>query len=185
MALRRQRAQEAAHPDDALGIQAVERLVEHEHRRVAQHRGGEAEPLPHAEGVAAGLAPDRGPQASCVDDLVDPFGVQALGVRQPQQVVAGGAARLQRGGVQQRPDVAQRVPQRPVRVAADQRGAGVGRVQAEDDPHRGGLARTVGPDEAGDLAGLHGERHAIQGRRLPEPLAQPGDLNGCLHVPEG
>ena len=152
-ALGGQRSQEAAHPDDALGVQAVERLVEHQHRRVAEQRGGDAEPLAHAERVAAGLAPRRRLQAGLLEHLVDPAGGQALGVGQPEQVVAGGAAGLQRAGVEQRADVAQRVAQAPVRLAADQRGAVVGRVQAEDHPHRGGLAGAVGPDEAGDLPG--------------------------------
>ena len=63
-ALRGQRPQEAAHPHDALRVHAVERLVEHQHRRVAEQRGGDAEPLPHAERVPARLAPGRA-QAAC------------------------------------------------------------------------------------------------------------------------
>ena len=35
-------AQEPAHPDDALGVHAVERLVQHQHRRVAEQRRGDA-----------------------------------------------------------------------------------------------------------------------------------------------
>jgi hypothetical protein len=58
-ALARQRLQEAAHPHDALRVHPVERLVEHQHRRVAEQRGGDAEPLPYAERVPAGLAPGR------------------------------------------------------------------------------------------------------------------------------
>ena len=110
-ALGGQRAQEAAHPHDALGVQAVERLVQHQHRRVAEHRRGDAEPLAHAERVAAGLAAGGRLQPGLLDHLVDPPGGQALRVGQPQQVVAGAAAGLQRAGVQQRADVAQRVPQ--------------------------------------------------------------------------
>ena len=88
-ALAGQRPQEPAHPHDALGVHAVERLVEHEHRRVAEQRRGDAEPLPHAQRVAAGLAPGGLLQAGLLDHLVDPPGAQALGVGQPQQVVAG------------------------------------------------------------------------------------------------
>ena len=108
---RGQRPQEAAHPDDALGVHAVERLVQHQHRRVAEQRRGDPEPLPHAERVAARLAPGRRLQAGLLDHLIDPLGGQALRMGQPQQVVAGAAAGLQRGRVQQRPDLAQRVPQ--------------------------------------------------------------------------
>ena len=67
-------AQEAAHPDDALGVHAVERLVEHQHRRVAEHRGGDAQPLPHAQRVAARLAPGRRFQPGLAEHLVDPAG---------------------------------------------------------------------------------------------------------------
>ena len=49
-----ERAQEVAQPADALRVEAVRRLVEHEHARVAEQRGREPEPLAHAERVAAG-----------------------------------------------------------------------------------------------------------------------------------
>ena len=123
-----------------------------------------------------------GLQPGLLDHLVDPLGVQALGVGQPQQVVAGAAARLQRGGVQQRPDMAQRVPQARVRLAADQRGALVGGVQAEDHPHGGGFPGAVRADEAGHLARGDGERHPVQGQHRPEPLAQAADFDGCFHA---
>jgi hypothetical protein len=136
-ALRRQRSQEALHPDDALGVHAVVRLVEDQHRRVAEQRGRDAQPLPHAEGVPAGLAAGGGLQAGQRDHLIDPAGRQALGVGEPQQVVAAAAAGLQRARVQQRPDVGERVLQRAVRAAGGGGGACVGGVQAEDDAHGG------------------------------------------------
>ena len=46
-------AEQAAHPADALRVQPVGRLVEHQHRRVGQQRAGDAQPLPHAQRVAA------------------------------------------------------------------------------------------------------------------------------------
>ena len=100
---------------------------------------------------------------------------------QPQQVVARGPAGLQRARVEQRADLAERVAQAGVRPSADGRRPGVGRVEAEDDPHGGGLARTVRADEPGDLPGCDGERHTVEGEGRPEPLAQPGDFDGCLH----
>ena len=44
-ALRGETAEELAHPADALRVEPVGRLVEDQHPRVAQHRGGDAEPL--------------------------------------------------------------------------------------------------------------------------------------------
>ena len=46
-------AQEVAQPADALRVEPVGGLVENEDLRVAEQRGGQAEPLAHAERVAA------------------------------------------------------------------------------------------------------------------------------------
>jgi hypothetical protein len=181
-ALGRQRLQEPAHPHDALGVHAVEGLIEHQHRRVAEHRRGDAEPLAHAQRVPARLAPRHRREAGLLEYLVGPPRTQALGVSEPHQVVAGGAARLERGRVQQRADVAERPAQPGIRLAPDQRLARVGRVQAQDHPHRGGLAGAVGTDETSDLARLHGEGHAVQGQRGTESLAQPGQFYRRFHA---
>ncbi len=113
------------------------------------------------------------PQAGLLDHLVDPPAGQALRVGQPQQVVAGGPAGLQRAGVQQRPDVAQRAPQAAVRPPADQRGARVRGVEAEDHPHRGGLAGAVGADEPGDLSGWTVKDIPSRARVGPNRLRSP------------
>jgi hypothetical protein len=66
-------AQQVAHPADAGRVQAVGRLVEDEDLRVPHQGGGDAEPLPHAQGVvthpAAGFG---GRQADGVEHLLDP-----------------------------------------------------------------------------------------------------------------
>src|SRR5580700_449946 len=181
-ALGGERPQEPAHPHDALRVHAVERLVHHQDRRVSQQRRGDAEPLPHPERISARPALDRGLQARAPDHLIDPPGVQALRVGQPQQVVAGAAAGLQGARVQQRSDMAQRMPQVLVALATDERGALLGGVQPEDHPHRGRLPRAVRPNKAGDLARVDGERHPVQRQRRPEPLAQPGHFDRCFHA---
>lgn len=38
------------HLDDALGVKAVDRLIQHQKVRAARQRHGNAQPLPHAEG---------------------------------------------------------------------------------------------------------------------------------------
>ena len=146
-------AQEAAHPDDALGVHAVERLVHHQHRRVAEQGRGDAEPLPHAERVAAGLAPRGRLRPACPMHLVDP----AAPGPGSGPATAGGCGRCGsaagRAASSSAPTWLSGCRSAGVGLAADQRGALVGRVQAEDDPHRGGLAGAVRADEAGDLAG--------------------------------
>ena len=68
---------EGAHPADALGVQAVDRLVEDDDRRVAEQRDGDAQPLAHAEGeLADALAGDR-LQPDEAEHLVDPGGRDA------------------------------------------------------------------------------------------------------------
>ena len=44
---------ELPHPEHALGVEAVDGLVEEERRRVAEHGRGDAEALAHAEREAA------------------------------------------------------------------------------------------------------------------------------------
>ena len=84
-----QPAQEPAQPHDALGVHAVERLVEQQHRGVAEHGRGHPEPLPHAQGVAARpAAGDRGEPGE-LEDLADAGRRKALGGREPPQVAAG------------------------------------------------------------------------------------------------
>jgi hypothetical protein len=66
LALRGQLGQHPAHPPDALDVEAVDRLVQDHGGRVAEQRGGDAEPLRHAEGeLPAGRpATERSPTAS-------------------------------------------------------------------------------------------------------------------------
>ena len=95
-ALGGQPADQLADPVHAFGVEAVDRLVEQQHLRVAQQRAGDAEPLAHAQRERA--ARRRG-------DLGEPDGVRAprpRGTRDAvaaghrQQVVAGGAAGVDR-----------------------------------------------------------------------------------------
>ena len=107
-ALGGQRLEELADPVDAFGVQAVDRLVEHQHRRVAEQRGGDAEPLLHAEREpstrAAATAVQPGQLSTSVTRRLRRSRCSARG----QQVVPGGAPAVQRARVEQRPDLVQR-----------------------------------------------------------------------------
>src|SRR5258705_3931076 len=103
-------------------------------------------------------------------------------MREPKQMIAGGTAGLQRGGVKQRSDVAERAAQTRIGPAVDERGAGIRRVQAENYTHRRGFTRAIRADESGYLARGYLERHSVQRQRGPEPLSQLGYLNGGFHV---
>jgi len=50
--------------------------------------------------------------------------------------------------------------------------AGIGFEDAEDDPHGGGLAGAVGPDEAEHLAFRDGEREFVEGDQVAVAAGQ-------------
>ena len=96
--------QEVAQPAHAGGVEAVGRLVEHEHRGVAEQGGGEREPLAHAEGEAADASAGGLGQPDQVEHLVD---AAAVGCRRraacDPQVVPRGAGRVGAGRRRARP----------------------------------------------------------------------------------
>ncbi len=101
----REALEQLADPLDALRVEPVRGLVEDQRVRVAEQRGGEPEPLPHAEGERAGLLPRDGGQPELLEHLVDAAGRDAVGRREHPQVVAGLAGRVERLGLEQRPDL--------------------------------------------------------------------------------
>ena len=64
-------AHQVANPDDAFGIETVDRLVEHQHGRVAEQRGGDAEPLAHPQREAADAAIGGDVEPDDAEHLVD------------------------------------------------------------------------------------------------------------------
>ena len=118
--------EEAAQPLDALGVQAVGRLVQHEHGGVAEQRGRQGQPLPHAEGVAAGAPvagvgqtrPGRAPRRR-----------GTAGARRRGSRPAGGCGPTAPGGrrLEDRADGAHRLGQRGVGRAVEGRRPASGR----------------------------------------------------------
>ena len=169
-------AQEPAHPLDALGVEAVRRLVEHEHARVAEQRVGEAEALAHAQREAADLAArgvrepdeaehlvhaDRGMPAACA------YTVRWFAaVRPGWKLDASSTA----------PTVCSGWSSFAYGDAADRRGARRRPDQAEQDPQRGGLAGAVRAEEAGHLPGLDARGEIRHGGDGAEPLRDPGEF---------
>jgi hypothetical protein len=154
----------------------VARQQEAEQRR-SHHVEAYAEPLGHAEREPAGPPARHAAESHQVQDLIDAGAADPVAVRQAQQVVAGAAAAVERLGLQQRPGLEQRAPPDRVRPAADGDRSGIRRVQAEDQPHRGGLAGPVRPEEAGDLTGWHRKGQVIYGHGAAVPLGRAGCLD--------
>ena len=142
-ALPGQRPEQLADPVDALGVQAVGGLVEHQHRRVTEQRRGDAEPLLHAEREPAGPPAGDRVQPGQGQHLGDPGRPDAVAARDRAQVLPGGPAGMHRVRVQHCAGLVQRADDPLVGAAPDKRPARSGGVQAQDDPQRGGLAGTV------------------------------------------
>ncbi len=127
-ALGRERAEEVAKPPDALRIEPIRRLVEHEHLGIAEQRGGEAEPLPHPERVALHAAPARLRQLDELEHLVDPRPRDAAGEGEDTEVVAPGSTRVRVEGLEERADLSHRG----------------GRARGRDDRGRSSFRRSDG-----------------------------------------
>src|SRR5579862_3492528 len=175
--------EQLADPGDALGVQAVDRLVEHQHRGVAEERDGQAEALLHPEREARDPAARHRLQAGQLQDLGDALAPDAVAPRDRGDVGPGGPPAVQGGRVEQRADLAQRADQGVVPALVDQgRAAGRG-VQAQDDAHRGALASAVRAKKAGYVTGADGEAQAVHRGHRPEPLDEPVDLDHEGPVP--
>src|SRR3974390_308629 len=79
---------------------------------------------------------------------------------------------MHRLGVEQRPDNSQGIVQVAVAAPVDRRGARRRSVKTEDHAHRGGLAGTVGSEEAGHDAGADLDAQVVDGGDGAEPLRQ-------------
>ena len=176
-ALGGQGAEEVAQPPDPGGIEPVRRLVQHEHLRIAEQRGGEPEALAHAERVAL-HAPLRGRgQLDEREHLLDPRRGQPGGGRLHAQVVSPGAAGMDLARLEHGADAMERPVELGIGDAEDGRAAGIGMDEPEHRAERRRLAGAVRAEEARDRARLDPEAEPGDRLRLPEALAEAVDLD--------
>ena len=164
---------------DALRVEAVGRLVEHQQPGLAQQRAGQAEPLPHAERVRAdrplvhAASPTRSSASATRPRARAPVAVRRHRVEE-REVAPSRQVRVRRRPLDQRADLRQHPPRGPRHLLAEQldpsRG---GQDQAEQHPDRRRLAGAVGAEEAVDVALADVEVDLVHGRDRPEPLGQP------------
>ena len=152
-------AQQSAHPAHALRIEAVGGLVEDQHLRVAEQRVGEPEALAHAERVLAD-PPSRSRlvETDEFQQRVDALHRHAHHLGGHGERLAAAAAGVLRRRVEQDPDAPAGVGQVAVAPAEDPGRAAVGLRQADEHPHRRGLAGTVRAEEPRNGAWLAAER---------------------------
>ena len=139
--------------------------------RVAEQGGGDAEALAHTEAELLGLATGHGGETDHLEDFIDPTGRDLVGRREHPEMIAGLAGGVERLGLEQRSDVAHRMLDLPEGLAIKCRAAFTA-VKTKHKPHRRGLSRTIGSEEAGHAAGMDDERQVYDSRFGPERLAQ-------------
>lgn len=100
-------AEQPAYPQHSFGVQTVQRLVEQEHRRVAEEGTGDAEALLHPQREPSDAAPRRFGRPDVLEDLVHAGERDAVAAGQGRQVRLGAAPAVDVLGVQERADVAQ------------------------------------------------------------------------------
>ena len=168
--------QETPDPQDAVGIQAIDRLVQHDRLRIGQQRRCDPEPLPHAQRERSrGFTGSVG-QAHEIQQVIHSGRPDTHRGTQRQQVIACRAALVHRLCLQQRPQFGHGRGRVCVRPAVDKRLPGGGPVQTEDHPHRGGLARPVRPQKACDAARLDREADAVDRDDIAVLLGQFPDF---------
>ena len=178
----RQALEEVADPEDPLGVEPVGRLVEDHHRRVAEQRRGDPEPLPHAQREAADPLAGHVVEAHERDHLVDARARDAVRLGHRAEVVEGAAAGVDGARLEHRADLVQRRLELVVAAPVGANRAGGRRIEPHDHAHGRRLAGAVGAEEAGDDARLHGEREVVDGQLLPVALAQVLDLDHVLII---
>jgi hypothetical protein len=179
-ALGGQRPEQVADPAHALGIQAVDRLVEDQRGGIAEQRRGDPQPLPHAQGETAYPPARHIAQADQVQNLIHPVSPDGMGGGQSQQMVPGRTPRVDGPGFEQGADLAKRGREVGVAAAVDPHVTRGGGVQAENEAHRRRLARAVGAQEAGDDSRLHGETEIRDGGPFTVELGETACLDHCV-----
>ena len=163
-------------------VQAVVRLVEQHVAGVADQRAHELHLLLHPRGIGVERIVDEGVHLQLGDEPVQRrVGVALAGLQEAQvfQVLAAGEPREEVVVVGQESQVPlQRVdvvvlPQVP---PVDEHRAPIGGEQPHDQPHRGGLARSVAPQEAGQ-PGLQPQADVEHTLAVAEGLAHADELD--------
>src|SRR5258708_35747223 len=91
--------------------------------------------------------------------------------------MVGGPPAMPRLRVEPRPALPPRGGRVAEPSAVHRHGPAARPVQAEDEPHGGGLPGPVRAEESGDPARLHGERQAVDGEGVAVSLAEAPRLN--------
>ena len=169
-------------PQDALGVQPVDRLVQQQHLRVAEHRRRDAQPLAHAQRERPGPLARHLAQPDQVEHLVHPAGAAGPGVwaRNSRWLRALRPGCTAWPPAARRPSAAGRAV--GVALAVDGGDAACGRSRPRMSRIVVDLPAPFGPEEPGDPARLDRERQVVYGDLAPVALGQLASLDHDLPV---
>ena len=170
-------AQQGTDPQDAVGVEPVDGLIENQDGGVAEQGGGDPEALSHPEGEPARPSGGDAGEADEIEDLLGATRVDPVGEGQAAEVVEGAAAGVEGLGVEERADLEERLVVAGEGPSVDERRTRRGIVEAEDHAQRGGLTGAVGAEEAGDPPGMDLEAEVVHGDGLAVPLRQAAHLD--------
>ena len=177
--LRSELGEKGTDPLDPVQVEPVDGLVEDQDARVGEQRGGESQALTHPEGeVARGLARHIA-ETYHSQHLVDSAGADADRCPEGQQVVARGSALVDTLGIEQSTDLRHRCRRSDVVAAVDQCCPGRRAVEPDHEPHRRGLAGSVGAEEAGHDPWADRGTDAVDGVRVAIVLGEVPKLDHC------
>ena len=165
-ALGREAAEKLADPADAVGVEAVHRLVEEQNSRIAEQRAGDAETLTHPEGEATDPLVGNGSEPDEVEDLIDACTGDVVRPCEHPKMSVRAASRMDRLRFEQRTDLAKRPAERVKGAAADRDRAAVGCVEPHDQPHRRRFPGAVRTEKTGHVARLDREGEIVDGNLL-------------------
>ena len=164
--------QQVAQPAHTRRVEPVRRLVQDEHLRFSQQRGGQPQPLSHPEGEPADPAAGGVGQADLLQHLVRPMVRQPGGAGHRPQMVPGAAAGMEARRLEQRSDDPGRLVEFGVAALLDGGPASVRGDEAQQHAQRRGLAGAVGAEEPGHRGAGDLEAEVVDGLDGAEALRQ-------------
>jgi hypothetical protein len=164
-------------------VEPGRRLVEEEHGRAVDQRGGQVEPAPHAAGVGLGRAIGGVAEPEPLEQLVGPGGDRTLGqVGEPAdeaQVLPARQVLVDRGVLPGEADALADGLGMAGHVHAEDLGVtAVGVEDGGEDAHGRRLAGAVGPEQPEHGARCRGKVDTGEGLHLAEALGQALDPDG-------
>ena len=156
------------------GSKAIRWFVQDQVIGIAEHRGSQRQALLHPHGVLPDRLPGDFAEADLAEQLVDPA-IACAGRRREHSKVVAAATTGVETRIEHAPDRPLGMRQLGVGEVAKLRSTGRRGDQPDENPHRGGFPRAIGPEKAGYASRLDHEAEIVYGEGAVVALDQPID----------